>query len=200
MHTCTSRVILGLGVEVERDMLTPSGFRALRSDDYGLLLGEVRIRAMSRTLEDPSVHLVIFGGRKPLRTDPNVLINEAEAIREILIEEHGGDPRRITPLSIGLNTEGNVIGIRTFYVEHMLNGRKFEALTNRYHVERLAWYFEKYDCPIPIMTAESLIERHERPLHQAAYSHPLYLKRLESERDGVRALRNGDYVSSYRAV
>ncbi len=192
------KAIFGLGSEVLRSARTPSGFTLLEADQRGSLCGQFRLAAYKILLEaHTDAKLIIFGGHKPSRTDPEDILDEAAALKAILVKEYGVRAHRIRGLSIGLNTRENVLGIRTI-CQYLADEHSFTAVTNEYHVERLGMFFKACDVHVPITTAEDILREHDAqrwvPEIQRAQQDELYAERIRNEEQGLVDFNSNVYT------
>jgi hypothetical protein len=130
--------VLGLAFDVEKAS-SPSGFKPARFDQGAQkeLFADVRLLGFAAALKSGlAQRIIIAGGDEGRYKGEEPVINRAEAIRLMLIRDHGIDPELVTAYASRSNTGGNI----AIFAEKIVASRQaissFALMSNLYHLPR----------------------------------------------------------------
>jgi len=186
--------VFGLAFDIEKDPTNASGFKpALMDLGAGLeLFGELRLWGFaSLLLGGYARKLIVVGGNEGRYKDERPVINRAEAIRQMLIHDHGVLPDKVEAIPSASNTGGNIAIIKK-------RGRgRFAVVSNHYHLPRAAMDMTAAGITAPLIPAESfwLLEdrSHKDMLIDLLDGGPL-AQRVAEEIQGIADKLGGTYA------
>lgn len=197
----TTHTAFGLAFDVEKDHSSKSGFKPARTDlgSGKELFGELRLMGFAAALDTGFAKaLVLAGGDEGRYRGEEPIINRAESIKKMLIEEHSIDPRTIEAHPSRSNTGGNIDIFARRVQESGLEPHECCLITNHYHLPRAANMLANKGLSMRLVSAEALwlvaagLERKEDLLHEFGGG-PLAERDCE-EIQGIAEMIRGTYV------
>ncbi len=193
----TYRTAFGLAFDVEKNDTRKSGFCPAETDlGSGLyLFGELRLFGFAALLRlEQAEKLIVIGGNEGRYKGEVPTVNRAEAIREMLIHDHGIDPDRVEARASASNTGGNIAIMQQMSRDDPeLDGM---IVTSHYHLPRASLDIAAAGLLTPLFSAESFWLLEDRNRKQAIITMlgggPL-AERMTEEIQGIADKIQGSY-------
>jgi hypothetical protein len=154
------KVLFGLAFDIEKDSNRKSGFRPA-DIDLGAkmkLYGDVRLAGFAAALQTGFAQkLILAGGDEGRYKNETPIINRAESIRKMLIDDYDIDPTLVDAYPSRSNTGGNIAIFSGILVDQQLMQSDCGLMTNLYHEVRASWDLMAGGLWLRLVPAESMI-------------------------------------------
>jgi len=193
--------LFGLAFDVEKTTVTKSGFKSAPFD-YGSskeLFGALRLAGFAAAYRTGLAgHLVIAGGDERRYAGETPVINRAETIRHMLIEDFGVDPAWVTAYPSRSNTGGNITIFKRVIEERGWTSAECGLITNHYHIPRASLMAFNQKLFMPAYAAEAfllLLGPTTKNDLIREFGEGILAERAAEEIQGVADMINGSYVA-----
>lgn len=195
MSTLKYDGLIGFSFDVEPGE-TKSQWQPAKAKKGLALFGDIRLLGFVSALQlGIAPRMILVGGDEPEHG-----INRAEAIKLMMIHDHGVSPERVSAQRSDPNTQGNLVVIRNILDEANAHDGSIAGMSNKYHLERM-----HQDRAVPpglrlipaesiwLMAAEDENEREQRRrVLLERFRHGL-VEREVAEMNGIADIYAGHY-------
>lgn len=179
------KIVFVLAAAVKKD--SDGNFVLAERDKSGPLLGEWRLKAVQKILEEKMADKIVIVGYKEKIGEEGVW--RCEVMRDILMEKYNIKPELVYALQQKENaTTGNVRAIIEYLKENEISSRECAFLTNFYHIPRAIVEFDNENFFLRPLIAELFFVPEQSNVIQNDYGKTefAFFDRLIKEMNGIK--------------